>query len=106
MGSDAEAEAFLARYGLPDVARVSDPERVLYRAFELKRGSIAQVLGLSVIWRGIQAVLFEGHGLGRLVGDGWQMPGVFLVDKGQIVRSFRHRSIADRPVYEYLARRW
>jgi len=49
--------------------------------------------------RGIQAGIVEGHGLGRLAGDAFQMPGVFLVFHGQVIRSYRHQSTADRPDY-------
>ena len=41
------------RFGLDDVERVSDPERDLYRAFELRQGSLGQLFGLKVWWRGL-----------------------------------------------------
>jgi hypothetical protein len=47
--------------------------------------------------------VLAGHRIGRVVGDGMQMPGVFLVYRGQIIRSFRHKTIADRPDYVALA---
>jgi hypothetical protein len=103
MGGEAEAAALFAHYDVTDVARVSDPERALYRAFGLARGSVAQVLGPKAIWRGLTNVLFGDFGLGRVVGDGFQMPGVFLVYRGRIVRRFLHVSIADRPDYAAMA---
>lgn len=102
MGSEEEAKAFFARYGLADVARISDPEAKLYRQFGLKRGNWWQLLGPTVWWRGFQSFILSGHKVGKLVGDGFQMPGVFLVDHSQLIREFRHDTSADRPDYEAL----
>jgi hypothetical protein len=41
--------------------------------------------------------------VGRLAGDGFQMPGVFLIFKGEVIRSYRHHTAADRPDYINLA---
>ncbi len=32
------------------------------------------------------------------------MPGMFLLDKGELVGSFRHESSSDRPLYEAFVR--
>jgi hypothetical protein len=102
MGEDDEqARAFFANYGLDDVPRISDPRRQLYTAFGLGRGTFGQLLGPRVWWRGLVAFL-RGHGVGRLAGDGFQMPGVFLLRNGLVVRSFRHGRASDRPDYESL----
>lgn len=103
MSDEARAREFLDGYGLADVARISDPERVLYRAFDLRRGGLGQLFGAKVWWRGLRAGLLDGHGVGALDGDGFQMPGAFLVRDGRILRRFAHRSAADRPDYCELA---
>ena len=41
--------------------------------------------------------------VGKLVGDGFQMPGVLLLKDGTIQRAFRHKTAADRPDYCELA---
>jgi hypothetical protein len=101
MGEDAQAADFFARYGLEDLPRVADPQRELYRAFNLQRGSAGQLLGPRVWWRGLLAFA-RGHGVGKLAGDGFQMPGAFLLSDGIVVRSFRHRRASDRPDYAAL----
>jgi peroxiredoxin len=98
MSRDGQAEQFFGEYSLADVARISDPEQTLYRALDLHRGGPLQLFGPKVWWRGPLA-LFRGHTIGRMIGDGLQMPGVFLIHHGKIVRAFRHQSIADRPHY-------
>ena len=102
MGTDAQAREFFARYGWVDVARISDPSCDLYRAFGLGRGSAAQLVGPGVLARGVTA-LFGGHGIGLPVGDPLQMPGVFLLHDGDVVREHRHDTVADVPDYERLA---
>lgn len=99
MSADEAAARFFARYGLQDVQRISDPERTLHRAFGLPRGRLGDVLGPKVWWRGFQAGVLGRHGAGRLMGDAFQMPGVFLLFHGEILRSYRHQSAADRPDY-------
>ena len=71
--------------------RFADPDCRLYRAFGLNRGNFRQVLGWAVWKRGLRAALVEGHGLGRLAGDGFQLCGAFLIEAGRIVSAFRAR---------------
>lgn len=103
MMNDREAAVLLKQYDLSDVPRVSDPDRALYRAFGLEQGRLKQLLGWKMWWRGFIAGIIHRHGAGRLSGDGRQMPGVFLLDRGEIVRAFRHRTAADRPDYAAMA---
>ncbi len=103
MGTPEEGRSLLDRYGLQDAAVVSDPQRHLYAALDLGRGSLWQLFGPRVWWRGLLATL-RGHLVGRLVGDGFQMPGAFIIEDGRVVRAFRHRDAADRPDLEGLCR--
>ena len=103
MGTDEQARPLFERYGLGDAPRVSDPGRSLYRAVGLERGDLLQLLGPRVLARGIGGLL-RGYGVGRMVGDVRQLPGVFLVRDGRLIRAFRHETAADRPDYEDLAR--
>ena len=103
MSSPNDARQMFAKYGLADVTEISDPDRVLYRAFSLRRGSPTQLFGWSVWKRGWQAGVREGHGIGWLRGDGAQMPGAFVVSHGQVVAQFVHETAADRPDYVVVA---
>ncbi len=98
MALEDQAERLFAAYGLADLPRISDPHRELYRSLGLGRGSFLALFGPLVWLRGIVAGL-RGHWPGRLAGDGFQMPGAFLIHRGRLVRSFRHRTAADRPDY-------
>lgn len=103
MGMPDEGEELLARYQLQGVDAVSDPLRELYQAFNLKQGTFAQLFGPREVARGFIATL-KGHVSGLFEGDALQLPGAFVVSRGQVLRSFRHRSAGDRPDYVALAR--
>lgn len=97
-GEAQKIESLCSSYKLQDVVILSDPSRHLYHAFELRRGSLRELFGPKVWLRGAVAAL-KGHGIGALDGDGFQMPGAFLLRDGELIRAYRHRSAADRPDY-------
>ena len=103
MSSESEASELFEKYGLQGATAISDPDRVLYRAFALRRGSPTQLLGWSVWKRGWEAGVKEGHGVGWLRGDAAQMPGAFVVWRGRVVAQFVHETAADRPDYVVIA---
>ena len=97
------AEKFFKKYKLFPVDHIADPERVYYRAFGLTKGTPQHIFGLMNWIRGFQAVVLEGHGSNNPseeLGDGFQMPGVFVVHKGAIINQFIHKYPYDRPDYE------
>ncbi len=98
MSDDEAAYKQFAKYTLDDLSRISDPDQDLYQAFELKRGSLWQLFGPRVWFQGFRA-LFRGNTVGKLQGDGFQMPGVFILHKGAIIQSYRHAAAGDRPEY-------
>ena len=100
---EAYARQILEIYGLDDLHRVSDPNLELYHAFELERGSWRQMFGLRVWLRGFVAGILKGHLVGPEQGDGWQMPGVFMVHRNKIIKRFKHQYASDRPDYVQLA---
>jgi hypothetical protein len=101
-GSEEAAEAIFARYGLGDVPRVADPDGALYQAFGLARGTARQLASPEVWLRGARAWL-AGNRPGTAAGDTRQLPGVFLVVDGRVVKAFRHELASDRPDYGELA---
>ena len=102
MSDDAAARKRFAQYNLEDLPSVSDPDQDLYRAFELRRGSFLQLFGPRVWFQGLRAI-FKGNTVGKLAGDGFQMPGIFIIHKGQIIQEFKHATAGDRPGYESMA---
>lgn len=104
LADDATAESFFSRYGLSGVDYVSDPEAKVYHRFGLLRGELNQLVGMKVWLRAFQQGVLKGHGKSaQVIGDGFQMPGVFLIFEGDIKDKFIHQTIADRPDYLKLA---
>jgi hypothetical protein len=97
-----ELSALAGRCGLASSSSFADPDRLLYRALDLRRGSFRALFGPRV-WLGGIAAALRGHGIGRLEGDGFQMPGAFVIHRGRVVRSYRHTTAADRPNLAELA---
>ena len=93
----------LTKYGLEDVTTISDPEEILYKRFDLRKGTVNQLFGLPDLYRGFIAGVVKGHGIGREMGDMMQMPGVFLIYNGEVIKSFVHKHASDKPPYLELA---
>lgn len=101
MSNKGVADKYFAKYGLKKpVTHVADPECNFYKAFGLTKGSPHQLFGLQSWIRGFEAGVVKGHGVGmRQLGDGFQMPGVFVIREGKVVSSFLHKLASDRPKY-------
>jgi hypothetical protein len=97
MGSPDEGERMAARYALQDLDRVADPNRLLYHALGLRRGSLAQIFGPRVWTRAFSAGVLDGHKVGPIANDALQMGGVFVLDHGRVTAAFWYRHVADRP---------
>ena len=103
---DRESEVddkFFEQYGLQDLPRFSDPACRLYRQFGLDLGGFSQLFGLRVWVRALIAGVLQGHGVGAIHGNSFQMPGVYLYHRRQILGGFRHDHASDRPDYLALA---
>jgi hypothetical protein len=103
MVGDDEAAEVLKLYKLEDLPRISNPEMDLYNDWGLEQGTVSQLFGMKVWWRGLTAGVINGHGIGWLKGNGFQMPGVFLIENEKVIDQFVHKSAADRPDYWNLA---
>lgn len=103
LATDEEVQPLLDRFQLKGVQVISDPDRRLFRAFQLPLGRWWQLFGPRVLWRAvIEGVVFR-YGFGKIVGNPLQLTGAFLVYRGEIVRSFRARTSADRADLSELA---
>jgi peroxiredoxin len=105
LGSPERAKPYFDYYKLSDVERISNPNATLYQlpCFTLTRMNPVLHLINPSVWKGwLKGSLFK-YGIGLLKEDADQMPGVFLLKEGTIVRAFRHKSIADEPDYLKLA---
>jgi peroxiredoxin len=102
MGSMEDGKKMLDRADLADVPHLSDPNCDLYKSYGLQRGVASQLFGPSVWWRGFQAAILSGYGIGKLNGDGFQLGGSFLVKNGKIHQAFPAKDAADKIPFECL----
>jgi len=95
------ADGYFKEFGLENMEHVSDPECKNYAVFGLVKGSFSQLYGLKTWLRGFEVAATKPN-LPNIIriGDGLQMPGIFLLKDGNIVESFIHNSVADKPNYE------
>jgi thiol-disulfide isomerase/thioredoxin len=101
LGPPELAKVYFEYYGIGDVERINDPETAIYRnpVFQLSRQSVwLQVLTPKVVAGWLKGAIFK-HGIGKIEGDGSQMPGIFFLKGATIARRFIHKTIADEPNY-------
>lgn len=103
--SDFETgQKFLKKFNIDDLKQVSDPATEFYQAFGLMKGNFNQLFGFQNWMRGFDAAFMKGNGFSVPIGDGFQMPGIFLLNGNKIEKSYLHKKIADRPDYLELSR--
>lgn len=94
------ANEYFEQFGLGGVKSISDPATKIYGAFGLVKGSFTQLYGLSVWAKGIKVATTEGIGFStKQIGDSFQMPGIFVIHKGEFVYSYYHNKVSDKPDY-------
>ena len=101
-GDASEGDALLEKRW-PGALSISDPDRTLYTAFGLGRGSLGQLMGPGTWGAGIRA-LFKGHFVGKPVGDPLVLPGMFLVEGNEILWSHDFAHSGDNPSAEIIGR--
>lgn len=94
----------IEKYHLDDLPHLSDIQCRLYRQFGLEHAAFTQLFGLKVMLRGFVAAVLHGHGFGKLQGNAFQMPGAFLVHRGQFLRGYQHSQACDRVNYARFVR--
>lgn len=106
MSDTATAKEYFSKFNLKNIQFINDPDKKFYRAFGLVRGSFTQLFGLQTWIKGFQINKEEKlkQESGQHLGDSFQMPGVFLLQKGEIIEHFIHQNVSDRPDYSKLAK--
>lgn len=103
MSAPDVADTHFKKYELLEPTHVSDPDCVFYQSFGLEKGNISQLFGLRNWIRGFSVQVKHGGVLMEKsdeLGDPWQMPGIFLVHKNQILERFVHSVASEKPNYD------
>ena len=98
------ADMYFDKFGLKGSQHVSDPGCNYYEQFGLVKGNFNQLFGLQNMIRGFDVTMRGTFISLKQIGDGFQMPGVFMVKNGQIVDSFIHKYASDKPDYERIVK--
>lgn len=102
-GPREEAETWFSKYGISGASQISDPGLEHYAAFGLGQTGVLSLVDPRVWTRG--AACARSHGFGSQTPAMMrQLPGVFVVQGGGVLASYRHGSPADRPDYVRLVR--
>ena len=101
MSENEVAEEYFTKYGLEGISHISDPMANYYKSFKLTKGTFTQLYGLQTWIRGY-SLKKEGHQLEMAanLGDSTQMPGLFLLQNGEIAEQFIHKRASEKPDYE------
>jgi hypothetical protein len=104
MSDEDTALEYFHKFNLDGISFVCDPNQRFYAAFGLHRGTFTQLYGLRTWLRGYKLKAEKGYELelAKKLGDSTQMPGVFVLQDGEIKESFIHRMASERPDYEQL----
>ena len=102
MAKNKVAEQYFEEYGLINVKHVSSPDCKVYNDFGLGRGNLRQLFGLKTWIRGYEAKKEGIKASLTQIGDSLQMPGIFIINNGQIIDSYIHKVASDRPDYDKL----
>ena len=96
LGTPAQAEQFREEFSL-SFPIICDPQKELYRMYDLKDGTLGDVASPSVLLKGLRAMSL-GYRPGIPRGDVMQLPGVFLIDTdGNIRYSYFSKDASDHP---------
>ena len=83
MGTPEDNAAFKRSFNL-SYTLLSDPDRIAYQAYGVPRGSGWNVAGPSTWIQGFRAL--GSHGFGKIIGDPFQLPGSFIIDKIGVIQ--------------------
>jgi peroxiredoxin len=100
MAEDTVAEDFFRKFNLDGVQHISDPKCRFYTVFGLVAGKFTQLFGIQSWIRGFTVQAKFGSEVGKHLGNNFQMPGAFIISKGEIRDSYIHKYISDRPNYD------
>jgi peroxiredoxin len=98
--TDKKARVVLKKYKLDTCATIADAPCMYYARFGLLRSSFSQLFGFSTWVKSADYAFNKGHGFHLPIGDGFQLPGLFMLHEGQILETYRAETVEEQPPYE------
>ena len=106
MDSSGEFDEFAKNYlHSSSWSSISDPERIVYKKLNIRRGGILDVLGPSSFFYG--AISFvKGNFVGPLRGDGFQLSGLAIIDKDVVKDVYVAKKASEKlPIIKFI-KKW
>lgn len=101
LGTPEQAEQFREEFSL-SFPIICDPQKELYRMYDLGRSTVANMASASLLLKGLRA-MSQGYRPAIPRGDVLQLPGVFLIDtEGNIRYSYFSKDASDHPAVDTL----
>mgnify|MGYP001386991140 CR=1 FL=1 len=95
MVDNERAKKQLQSYKFLACHTIADPRRELYRSFGLSRGRLYQLFSFRVLWKTFLISIFGKCRVGNVLGDVYQMSGMFLLYQNKVLNSFVPEYISD-----------
>jgi hypothetical protein len=96
------AEELFNEFEFKDISHISDINCDLYKHFGLAKGSFTQLFGLQTWIKGYEAKKEGIDWSSKVLGDSLQLPGIFILKDGKILKNYIHKTASDRPDYDKL----
>ena len=93
----------LQKAGLAEEEYVSDTDYTMYNTFNLKRATLRQIFSPQSWKQGWVSQGLAHTNLNELIGDGFRMPGIFLIYQGEMRKSYHYEHTTDQPDFALLA---
>jgi hypothetical protein len=99
LASEEKAASFFKKAGLQNEHRISDPNGIMYQAFELEKAVFDQ----NRNWRSLLKQRISIMKLSQGKGAIRNIPGAFLINRSKIVKSYRYGQTSESPDFLSLA---
>ncbi len=98
--SDRKARSILKKYQLDSCELITDATCFYYSRFGLVKSSSSQLFGFATWVKTVEYGVIKGHGYHLPIGDGFQLPGMFMIKDGEILEAHRAEDVYEQPEFE------
>ncbi len=98
--TDKQARTILKKYSLDTCDLIADSTCQYYARFGLVKGSFSQLFGFTNWVKTIDYSINKKHGFHLPIGDGFQLPGMFIIQNNEIVEAYRSEEVYEQPPFD------
>jgi peroxiredoxin len=98
--TDKQARTILKKYDLDTCDLITDPACHYYARFGLLKSSFSQLFGFTSWVKTIDYGINKKHGFHLPIGDGFQLPGMFMLQNCEIIEDYRSEEVYEQPPFD------